>query len=69
MGWAGREMRVWCDRLINGAGVHRCDTASKPHEPKLHILERNNAPGTLRNLRSTAATQLAHPCRFQDSFI
>jgi hypothetical protein len=35
--------RVWCDHLIEGAGIHACDPRTAPHELELCVLERDNA--------------------------
>jgi hypothetical protein len=39
-----RFARVWCDRLIDGASIHRCDLATAPHELQLCVLETDNSP-------------------------
>ena len=39
-----RVARVWCDQLIDGAPIHRCDLATAPHELQLCVLETDNSP-------------------------
>ena len=44
--------RVWCDTLVDGAGLHACDAASAPHELELCILERDNGAENYGRLRA-----------------
>jgi hypothetical protein len=35
--------RVWCDQLIEGRAIHRCDPATAPHELQLCVIETDNS--------------------------
>ena len=35
--------RVWCDQLIGGDPIHRCDPATAPHELQLCVIEADNS--------------------------
>ena len=43
--------RVWCDHLINGAGIHACDAVSAPHELELCVIERDNPANIFADVR------------------
>lgn len=43
--------RVWCDYLIEGAAIHKCDSRTAPHELELCVLERDN-PDVYSTLRA-----------------
>ena len=42
--------RVWCDHLVGDQALHRCESATAPHELEVCILERDNAPALYAGL-------------------
>ncbi len=43
--------RVWCDQLAGGDALHACDAGSAPHEIEVCVLDRDNPPAVMLELR------------------
>jgi hypothetical protein len=47
--------RLWCDQLAENVGLHVCKSATAPHELEVCVLEVDNGPELLAQLRARAA--------------
>ena len=55
--------RVWCDQLIEGQAIHRCDPATAPHELQLCVVETDNSAELNARVRAMLLHRSRSPAR------